>query len=76
MVWPFADIRSQTTADGWSVAIPINSRSEDDGFATLYHPAPPRHHWTWGFAMSSIPNAFITAIVVFKVGLPFALNER
>ena len=28
------------------------------------------------FTVSSIPSAFITAIVVFKVGLPLALNER
>ncbi len=28
------------------------------------------------FAVSSRPSAFMTASVVFKVGLPFALNER
>jgi len=28
------------------------------------------------FAVSSIPRAFMTARVVFKVGLPFSLNER
>ncbi len=28
------------------------------------------------FAVNSIPNAFITAIVVFNVGLPFSLNDR
>ena len=28
------------------------------------------------FAVSSMPSAFITASVVFNVGLPFSLNER
>jgi len=28
------------------------------------------------FAVSSMPSAFMTASVVFNVGLPFALNER
>src|SRR5665213_3967166 len=28
------------------------------------------------FAVNSIPSAFITAIVVFSVGLPFSLNDR
>ncbi len=27
-------------------------------------------------AVSSMPKAFMTASVVFKVGLPFSLNER
>jgi hypothetical protein len=30
----------------------------------------------WTFAVSSIPSAFMTAIVVFNVGLPFSLTER
>lgn len=32
--------------------------------------------WPCGFAVSSMPSAFITAMVVFRVGLPFSLNER
>jgi len=31
---------------------------------------------TWTFAVNSIPSAFMTAIVVFSVGLPFSLNDR
>jgi hypothetical protein len=30
----------------------------------------------WTFAVNSMPSAFIPAIVVFSVGLPFSLNER
>jgi hypothetical protein len=37
---------------------------------------PSETHCTLGFAESSIPSAFMTAIVVFKVGLPLLLNER
>ncbi len=32
--------------------------------------------YAWAFAVSSIPSAFMTAIVVFSVGLPSSLNER
>jgi hypothetical protein len=33
-------------------------------------------HATCDFAVSSIPSAFITAIVVFSVGFPLLLNDR
>ena len=66
--------RVQTDEPGQSVVerSPVNARG---GFH-VGQQQPPRLHWMWGFAVSSIPSAFITAIVVFKVGLPFVLNER
>jgi hypothetical protein len=35
-----------------------------------------RHAVAATLAVNSMPNAFMTASVVFKVGLPFSLNER
>ena len=71
--------RSAEIVDGTLTARGPGLGLEWDEAAVAKYLVPPyaaASSFDVGLAVSSIPSAFITAIVVFKVGLPFVLNER
>lgn len=50
----------------------INSAANVAGWLV----SPLKYLQAWGFTVNSMPSDFMTASVVFSVGLPFSLKER